>query len=733
MIHILQIVFGLAFALFIPGYLLALIFFKELSNLEKVALGFVFSICIDVFLGLFLGANETMKNITGGITAGNIWLGLLIISGLLFFVYMLRFRPKKKITKQVSYGFKKNVDIFKKNIGTFKKSNFKVLLLYLIILSILGYLIPVIAFHQPFGTDVYSHLYMTSVMSETKSLEGFYIHLLELHPLGSSSEETPPFGMWFFGAMIRKITNLSFRQISIVLPIINLISICLCFFLFSNLFLKNKNHSLWALIFFLSVPIVVTTVLTWVTRVFVIPFFLMSFFCFFSEKINIIKRLMLFSVFSFIVVISHRATAISFMFIFLLNTFLKNIFFKNPTKRYFDYSFVFIFFPVFVFAIKSFPQLHFYYWLRLMLLEDLFGGSSLWIIQKILNYYFYIIEYNNFVYFIIIPLIFIIITELIVRLKRGFIKNVDYDKIKKTVNRILAYCLEFFSNIVYKIIKKLKIKKISKEDIQRFLKDNLVFFIIFIAISIFLITNINFRDISFGSIKSKYSLIGAIFWLGFIQCFLLLFAFKKVNKYLVILFISFLIVVVPNAELGAEFSGTTGTTRFIFFLVFLIPILAVIGLDNLFVFIKFRKIRLFLLGSILSVLLITTLIGNIYFAPEIAETYKERTGLSYLRSAPTNFYALSLLTRERVWLYGGVPNIGQNYEYGAYPIRDTKNLFATRDRGAFERLKKHGLKYIIDSKREKKEIYYRNIAMDERNNINRVYSSEEMSIYEVIP
>ena len=53
-LQIIQIVFGLLFSLFIPGFLLTLIFFKELDLIEKIGLGMVLSICIDIALGLFL-------------------------------------------------------------------------------------------------------------------------------------------------------------------------------------------------------------------------------------------------------------------------------------------------------------------------------------------------------------------------------------------------------------------------------------------------------------------------------------------------------------------------------------------------------------------------------------------------------------------------------------------------------------------------------------------------------
>jgi uncharacterized membrane protein len=90
MMNILRIMIGLPLALFIPGYLLAHIFFSELSKLEKIALGFVLSICIDISLGLFLGYSKAMKDLTGGITAENLWIYLLCITMILFIVFLIK-------------------------------------------------------------------------------------------------------------------------------------------------------------------------------------------------------------------------------------------------------------------------------------------------------------------------------------------------------------------------------------------------------------------------------------------------------------------------------------------------------------------------------------------------------------------------------------------------------------------------------------------------------------------
>ena len=121
-----QIVLGLIIALFLPGYLIARIFFKEMSELEKIALAFVLSIAIDIFLGLFLGNNEQMKNLTGGITAMNLWIYLSGITLALLILYLLlnRHEVGEIIWRQKEFRIKRSLihhqrknDIFERNHG----------------------------------------------------------------------------------------------------------------------------------------------------------------------------------------------------------------------------------------------------------------------------------------------------------------------------------------------------------------------------------------------------------------------------------------------------------------------------------------------------------------------------------------------------------------------------------------------------------------------------------------
>ncbi len=91
-LDVLHALIGLAFALFIPGFLLTKVLFKDQEILEMIAFSIAFSIAIDIFLGLFLGANETMFEITGGITELNVWFYLIIITIILGIVYLLKWK-----------------------------------------------------------------------------------------------------------------------------------------------------------------------------------------------------------------------------------------------------------------------------------------------------------------------------------------------------------------------------------------------------------------------------------------------------------------------------------------------------------------------------------------------------------------------------------------------------------------------------------------------------------------
>jgi len=90
---------GLLFAMFLPGYFITQIFFREVKLLERMLLSISYSIMITIGVAISLGYNENVKNITGGITSFNLWLWELIITSILGAVLLVINRKNIHIPK----------------------------------------------------------------------------------------------------------------------------------------------------------------------------------------------------------------------------------------------------------------------------------------------------------------------------------------------------------------------------------------------------------------------------------------------------------------------------------------------------------------------------------------------------------------------------------------------------------------------------------------------------------
>lgn len=95
MISVISIL-GLLLALFIPGYFITLIFFREVNALERIMLSITFSIMISIAIGISLGYNRNVKEITGGINPYNVWKWELIVTSILLVAVLFLHREKLK-------------------------------------------------------------------------------------------------------------------------------------------------------------------------------------------------------------------------------------------------------------------------------------------------------------------------------------------------------------------------------------------------------------------------------------------------------------------------------------------------------------------------------------------------------------------------------------------------------------------------------------------------------------
>lgn len=74
-------IIGIFLLVVIPGYLLTLILFKKIDLLEKIAFSVVFSLSINIFIGLILGFLKIFNKT-------NLWIFSLVVTGVLFLYYL---------------------------------------------------------------------------------------------------------------------------------------------------------------------------------------------------------------------------------------------------------------------------------------------------------------------------------------------------------------------------------------------------------------------------------------------------------------------------------------------------------------------------------------------------------------------------------------------------------------------------------------------------------------------
>jgi uncharacterized membrane protein len=100
---------GLLFGMFLPGFFISLIFFKEAKWLERILLSITYSIMITIAIAIGLGYNEAVKNITGGITSFNLWKWELIITSILALITIIMYRKNIPTLVQSLKNVKKRI------------------------------------------------------------------------------------------------------------------------------------------------------------------------------------------------------------------------------------------------------------------------------------------------------------------------------------------------------------------------------------------------------------------------------------------------------------------------------------------------------------------------------------------------------------------------------------------------------------------------------------------------
>ncbi len=141
-------------------------------------------------------------------------------------------------------------------------------LIFLLAVFLLSFVLYIVIFASPSGTDVYTHMFNTQNMANSKSLSDFYEN--------SMNQEYPgfdyPFGLWYFGSIMMKITGLDIYTIAYIIPLLLLFITLAIYFCYAYELTGSTDQSLLSLIFLVSMTQLALALLNYSTSIFVMPF-----------------------------------------------------------------------------------------------------------------------------------------------------------------------------------------------------------------------------------------------------------------------------------------------------------------------------------------------------------------------------------------------------------------------------------------------------------------------------
>ena len=455
-----------------------------------------------------------------------------------------------------------------------KRGKSYILLIFSIVF--LAYIIPVVVHPIQTGTDVYSHMFYTKVMHSTDSLVDFYRECFS----NGYTHYGYPFGIWLFGSTIMKITGASIFHISILLPMLFLFILIIIYYSYAGIFLKTKKEQIFSIFFLLSMPNIATSILGFSASIFIAPVLTLILYLTLIKSSGIIRRIFLLILLVFFLSVTHTGTYMFLLFFASVYLVIYAIIWGKLSR---EMSLLLTgILLIYAVSMSIFPHVQSQYIDKARLLITV--GDFLYSI-------------SNFQLFSSLSQLFYI---------RVFVE-------KSVVDASL------WSGFIYALVRLLVFvrvnifKLVPKRETQG------------IAATIPLLGEIRYVS---------HSVFATPFWIGPVQAFLSLFGVFQLNRTGKCIFLSILMVTLLP---GALVTSSTGALREIYYLMMIIPITSAAGFNYLIEKIRgYRHSKLINVVSIVFVLIvfsymiITPIIGNLYYRPLITGAAYERTGMQGL-------------------------------------------------------------------------------------------------------
>jgi hypothetical protein len=560
------------------------------------------------------------------------------------------------------------------------------LLLFLTAVMFVSFAIPFIDFGRLYGTDDYTHLYHTGIMSTTTSLSSFYDTMGDVVS-NSDSDVNPfnyPFGLWLFGSMVAKITGLSPIDATFLFTLVFSFLLIGSFYFYSGMFFESRSKKLLATLLFISMPNMALLMLSFRPSVFILPFLFMILYIAYKEPVD--WRLLPFMVFSiFIIVISHTGT---FIFLLILSTvyfFLYCLLWGKFSRSFFIVIISSL--VLYVISLNWFPQIA----------NQYADKSSLFLTT------------SNF-----------LATKFNLHLA-GDLGKVFYQNL--FVGQELVYAI-IFGAIIFSVGKALLyIHNKTKEAFK---------------------TTEKIFPVSLPITNISHSLVATPIWIGPVQTLLSFVGYFYLDSKGKCLLISALLcTLLPDMFQTAQgIFAATGALREVSYLVIIIPVTASLGFFGTIDWIRegksrFKKILVSVSWVILllSVILVPTL-ATTYYLPKIAGENYIIDGMKWLGQTGDATDKVVGYGYRTVPIYTNMTDAS----YGLQSGTETRTFrsqfrglfFSTDEKNADNFLSIFGARYVMSSDKIISNFgNTTNVTIDNNTALNKIYSSNDFGIYDI--
>lgn len=572
------------------------------------------------------------------------------------------------------------------------------LFLLLCSLLILAFVVPTSVIPIPYGTDVYSHLFMTQEMSGANSLSSFYKNCFEKSYLAYDY----PFGLWLFGSIVAKVTGMSMLELSRTLPFAIMLVLALLYYSYARVFgASAREKALLSVIFLLSIPLMCTGILGYSTSVFVESFLIVILYLMLMGRYKTLlwKRVLLMNVFIFPLCFTHTGTYMFLLSLVLVFVFIYATLYGDLHRD--SYMAITSIMFVYIITMHLFPYVHPQYIDKGRILVSVgdFISSSLHVPFS------------------------------------GELAQMFYEQIFVNLNPlyVVVMCLSIYAicKLLIYIHSKLK-AKISVQKIKAKLSGG------FFSIPII------------GSLRHvSHSVLYTPFWLGPIHVILAAIgAFKTNRNGLCLLFSVMIVTLLPGYTGGEE---GTGALREIGYFFVIIPVLASLGFYHAKKKVEARmtgKLRKFfvamLLLAVFSSIVVLPVVGNIYYHPLISGASSERTGLQWLSgigkpnegcAGPGYRHMISVYADKTVPASTTIAAGSESRRF----VLDYRSVYLNMDgeKYADDLYATFGVNYLLLSDRVLRKglgVTDKELKVDYNRKLDKIYSSKDFfSVYKYLP